>query len=750
MIARLRALRRRPCRLPALGAVDRARFATTTFEIYALDRGLGPADIGPRLGRWLAGIEAPLEVLLLADRLDSAEIHPLGHEYRRALPPDLARLAAAVAAQGVVARRLLFTGPATAAWFSPAVLADLGLDVRALDERQTALVARRLLGASREGPDVATWAASVEPLTAADGGGAAGRGDGRARDAALERIAAGVRGWRQFALPDAVGVHPRWLATDDGAAVLLYVDGFPRHLPDSGLVEALRVPDGVDLCLRLWPLAGDAVIRYLTRRVRDLRSSRRVADDDGRVDTAIEDAERLREQLYLGETRLLQAAVILRVAGADPAQALERAARLRSRLGRLGFLARVAVLRQWPALRAMLPGAPDRLGAVHNVTSQAAAVLVPTALVAATNAGPLWGRDRIDHVAVHVDRTALANPAAAYLGAPGSGKSALAKMEILRRAAVAPDDRFVVIDPEGEYTAVVEAIEGGRALDVARPEGWSLPLVPALLPGTAPTLRAVRAATLLGPLVGATDAAAQATLVRALTQAIVDDHVDVDELPRYLAPLDADLAGRVRRAAAGVLRAVVGVGAPPTGLRAVSLNLSGVDTAALPALLPLLTEAALGHLRPRPPAPPAWLWLTLDEFHLFLERETGARLLVELAKRSRKRGIVLTAVSQHVIDLARHADGQAILAACEVLALFRPGVDVAPFAQAFRLDEAEAARLAELAPGEALVRTGGGQRLMRVALSERERALADTRPPALVAAARPTERAGGGVVASGR
>jgi hypothetical protein len=109
----------------------------------------------------------------------------------------------------------------------------------------------------------------------------------------------------------------------------------------------------------------------------------------------------------------------------------------------------------------------------------------------------------------------------------------------------------------------------------------------------------------------------------------------------------------------------------------------------------------------------------------------GARLLVELAKRARKRGIVLTAVTQHVVDLLRHPDGQAILAACEAVALFRPGVDLAPFAEALRLDGPSVAQAAMLAPGQAIVRVGGRRRLLRVALSPEESAIADTQPIAL-------------------
>ncbi len=451
-------------------------------------------------------------------------------------------------------------------------------------------------------------------------------------------------------------------------------------------------------------------------------------------------AERLREALYLGQTRLLQIAIVLCVRGTDAQEALAAASRVRARLARAGFLPRLAVLRQWPALASMLPGAPDRLGAAHNVTSQAAARLLPFALCEGRADGILLGRDEDDHVAVHLDRTRLANPAAVYLGAPGSGKSAIAKMEILRRSRVAPADRFLIVDPEGEYRGVVSSIPGGYELDVAHPDDVRLPLLPAL--GATGAMRAARATTLLAPLLGASAEGSRRRLAHALDGMLASGTEDLSALPAALQTVDPALAEGAERALAGPLAVLSGRAGPGPGVRALSLRLSEVDTAALPALLPVLTEAALGHLHAAPGAGSGWLWLTLDEFHLYLERESGARLMVELAKRARKRGIVITAVTQHLVDLLRHPDGQAILAACETVALFRPGVDVAPFAEALRLDAPGRARAGALAPGHALLRVGGRLRQVRVALSPAEEVLADTRPTGARPAPSDGERGG--------
>lgn len=677
-----------------------------------------------RLGRWLRASEGPMHILLLADLLPPQEVHPLGPEEGSASDEDFGRLAFDLARAGMVGRRMVLVVPGRGAAYTDQALAEAGLGAVVMGVAERASLGGRLLSGEppeRRGPPLSRLASTPDGAWPGTAGGTS-PGVGR-----------GQRTLADLALPDGLVVHPDRISGPSGSAVLLYLDGLARDLPAEGLANALVSADAVDVSIRLWPLESETVIRHLTRRLRDLRASRvqsGTGEGDFRVDTAVSDAEELREALYLGQTRMVQASIVLCARGSDDVAARASADTIRLGLARLGFLPRLAFLRQWEALVSMLPGAPDRLGAVHNLTSEGAARLVPSGLVAPSPAGLLLGQDRATRAPVYLDRTRLANPAAVYLGAPGSGKSSLAKMEVLRRAKVAPADRFLVIDPEGEYGRVVAAVPGGLEIDAARPGALRLPLLSGLsdLP---PGLRALRAASLLAPLLDAGENDRQ-LLGDAIEQGIGSGQEDLVGVPERLGPAAAGLARRLRAALNGPLALFAGTSAPGPAVRALSLNLRSVDSTLLPALLPALTETAIGLLEPAARASRGLVWLTLDEFHLFLAHQEGARLLLEMAKRARKRGLVLTAVTQHVVDLLRHPDGRAILAAVELVALFRPGVDLEPFAELFDLSEPERRTVSTLAPGEALVRTPSRTSWVRVALSERETALADTRPAAVV------------------
>lgn|GEM_PF-4986240 len=686
-----------------------------------------PHEAVERLGAWLCALERPVQFVLRAERLAAGDVRPLGGA-SAVLDPSLLRLSHQLAAAGLVRRRLYLAVGADDPGATRTSLGAAGFDVEPVDARTTADLVRRLLGGTPlpDGLEVdeagGTDAPGGRPLTLSP------------RDAAAPAaVANGSRTWHEHLRPDRLAVSVDHVVTDAGAVALLYIDGLPREVADEGLADALSLPDALDVSVRLWPLPAEQVVRYLSRRLRDLRSSQALApggEVDYRLPTAVADAERLREAVYVGTTKLLHAQIIVAVRGIDRAEALAAAAGVRARLSRLGYLARAAVWRQWPALCALLPGTPDTFGGVLNVTNQAAARLVPLTLVPPfPEHGVLLGRDRVRRAPVHLDRGRLSNPAALYLGAPGSGKSTLAKMEILRAAGRTPTDRFVVVDPEGEYGRVVQRLPGGVAVDVSQPGDIRLPLLAGSGRDDNPALRAARAATLLVPVLGIDDPGARLHLTQAIDALLARPPADLADLPDMLAAVDPDLANRTAHALAGPLRILAGRAAPEPRPRAMALDLREVDSTVLPALLPALTEALIASLHDE--RGDGLLWLTLDEFHLFLAHAEGARLLVALAKRARKRGIVLTAVTQHLVDLVRHPDGEAILSAVETVALFRPGVDLAPFATTLAMRDEERSHAQAMPPGEALLRSGGRTAWVEIHLSDDERRVADTRPHAL-------------------
>lgn len=252
---------------------------TEAEDAAALDRVVG----------WLYALDHTAQVMLLTDRLDAQAVEQrLTAGGSRDDEMAMRDLAGRIAGLGLVERRLFVAVPQGAEDKALAGLAEGGLHGERLDARAAAgLVRRMLLGDAL--PDVMDrLAAEDRPPAVATGG----------RVPALPGLATGLgtgqRTWHRHALPDQISVYPGHVDGDDGSAVLMFIDGLPRELESQALCTALRAPEPVDVSVHLWPLSGDEVIRHLTRRLRDLRSTRAVGGasvGDVRVETAITDAD---------------------------------------------------------------------------------------------------------------------------------------------------------------------------------------------------------------------------------------------------------------------------------------------------------------------------------------------------------------------------------------------------------------------------------------------------------------------------
>lgn len=690
---------------------------------------------------WLRSLAVPVRFLLLADPCTESDVRPLGEGTDLAqLPHDLRALAAGLASHGLVQRHLYLVpekdgGTGRAASVPDPVL--LGLQPSPLAHGQRAALVARLTGGPGgfvlpEAGEVHLADRMLGPLPRTNRFGRV-PGGSKPSTPALRR---GTRTWRDLAAPTHVRVGHDRLQVDGRFVTLITVDGLPRELSSDSLAPLWSLPFGLDLCLRVVPLDTDLVVRYLTRRLRDLRSSRLAAQhtDAFRIDDAVSDAVALREALYVGATRLWQLALTIAVWGHTSDEIQHHTHVCLERLRQGGFLGRIAVFRQWEALWARVPGHPDTLDVVHNVASEAVLHLLPLDRVTPPATGVLLGRHAHDHSPMHLARRAPdVNPAMLVVGRPGSGKSALAKMELRRALLSSPLDRALIVDPEDEYGDVAKAL-GGLALRADRDTPFRVS--PFLAASEAPGLTADLMATALGAQSPEDVAAVRGALRRLLetTGASTRDphNLGLEAFLPYLAAARKDLADRLRDLMDGPLRPFVMDSAPIEVPRVVALGLTGVEPALLPAILPFATHVLLEHVRP----PTGGLsWLTVDEFHLFLGHAAGTRLLVQLAKRARKRGIVFTAVTQHVEDLLTHPEGRILLAAMGTVVLFDPGIDVRPFAETLALSERDLAWLPRLRTGRALLCTSTRRAPVDVTLSNLEQDLVETRPLAVRGAA---------------
>lgn len=103
----------------------------------------------------------------------------------------------------------------------------------------------------------------------------------------------------------------------------------------------------------------------------------------------------------------------------------------------------------------------DPLHEVQLLPSRSAAAGLPFGTAQTSyHSGVVYGRDAIDGTPVLLDRFQWSSHSMAVMGMTGSGKSYLAKLEILRSYVAYPDLQIAVFDPKKEYSDIVEALGG--------------------------------------------------------------------------------------------------------------------------------------------------------------------------------------------------------------------------------------------------------------------------------------------------
>lgn len=117
---------------------------------------------------------------------------------------------------------------------------------------------------------------------------------------------------------------------------------------------------------------------------------------------------------------------------------------------------------QEQGLMSCLPLAQNLIEIERSLTSSSTAVFIPFTTRELFQAGAnsiYYGINALSNNLIMLDRKKLKNPNGLILGTPGSGKSFSAKREIAN-VFLATDDDIIICDPESEYSPLVTMLQG--------------------------------------------------------------------------------------------------------------------------------------------------------------------------------------------------------------------------------------------------------------------------------------------------
>lgn len=169
----------------------------------------------------------------------------------------------------------------------------------------------------------------------------------------------------------------------------------------------------------------------------------------------LQDLQSRNERMFLLTFIVLNVADTKQKLGNNVFQASSIAQKYNCQLVRLDF-------RQEQGLMSSLPLAYNQIEIQRGLTTSSVAIFIPftTQELFQTSKEALYcGINALSNNLIMVDRKLLKNPNGLILGTPGSGKSFSAKREISNVFFVTDDD-IIICDPESEYGALVERLDG--------------------------------------------------------------------------------------------------------------------------------------------------------------------------------------------------------------------------------------------------------------------------------------------------
>ncbi len=272
--------------------------------------------------------------------------------------------------------------------------------------------------------------------------------------------------------PDSIEFKNDHIRMGDKFARVLFLKEYPSFLKDSMLSELTDFSRSMMLSVDIQPIPTDDAVKQVQKKLlaieTDITKWQQKQNMNNNFSANVPyDMEQMRKEIkeFLDDIttrdqRMMFVTVTL-VHVADTLDELNNDTETLLSIGRK-HLCNFGVLKyqQEDGFNTVLPYGLMRIKAVRTLTTESTAVLMPYKTQEIIDKGGLYyGINAISHNLLMCNRKLLLNGNGFILGVSGSGKSFATKLEIAL-AAIFTNDDIIIIDPEREYSRLVENLLG--------------------------------------------------------------------------------------------------------------------------------------------------------------------------------------------------------------------------------------------------------------------------------------------------
>ncbi len=574
----------------------------------------------------------------------------------------------------------------------------------------------------------------------------------------------GVVTVRDMIAPASFEINPTFLRISGVYARTLFVITYPRQIGLGWSSPLINLNYTFDIAMYFYPVKASVILKQLQKKVGILEAgiateSEKGAARDPKKETALRDAESLRDALTQGVEHFFQFGFYLTIYGKDKEDLERKTEEIESLLGSKLIYTKAGFYQTEQGFNSTMPLGNDELLVSYNMNTSPIAASFPFISSDLTSDnGILYGVNRHNNSLILFDRFSLQNANCVVFATAGAGKSYAIKLEILRSLMMGQD--VIVIDPEMEYKHLSDAV-GGTYINIslasdAKANPFDLPRAKGEETKTEDIIRSavIMVKGLLRIMIGkplgpqgqiSFTPEEDSLLDRAIIEAYAKKDItsDLRDLSQVEPPIMQDLQD--------VLEGMTGSGEIVERLKKYT---EGTFAGLLnsPTTVEMNNQLVVFSVRDledelRPVAIYniiTYIWnvvrsvrkkriLVIDEAWWLMQHEDSAKFIFALVKRCRKYWMGVTTITQDVNDFLNSPYGQAIVTNSALQLLMKQAPSAAEVVQkTFNLTDGEKYLLIESGIGEGIFFAGQKHAAIRVVASYTEDQIVTTNPQQLM------------------
>lgn len=494
---------------------------------------------------------------------------------------------------------------------------------------------------------------------------------------------------RAYCCPDYFEFKKDYFMWNDKYARTMFIKDMPASLKDHLLTDIANTNLDVMVSVNIAPVDPYKALKIVNHQLTSMRANKLQAEkkaiQSGYTSDVINEdlkhslieAEELLDDLRSKNQKMFLDNIVIMVTANDfdelenNTEAIE--AVIRKHICSLSTLK----FQQEKGLQSVLPIGNCTLKIRRTLTTESTAVFFPfSSKEISQQNGMYYGLNALSNNMIIFNRLLLKNPNGFILGSPGSGKSFSAKREMLN-VFLATDDDIIIIDPEREYTNLVEALNGETINVSPASSNYINPLDMTKDYSDDESPLVMKSDFILSfceSLVGKQGLTAKerGIIDRCLTKTYHEyiQDFDVSKTPTLL-DFYENLKAQPEKEAQGLalsfelyIKGNLNIFAHQTNVntsnRVVSYDIKDLGKQLKTIGMLIVLDYVWNRITMNR-AKGKRTWIYMDEIYLLFANEYSANFLFELYKRARKWGGVPTGITQNVEDLLKSETARSML-----------------------------------------------------------------------------------------